>query len=153
MNASFRHWSPARILVAVMAVETGLGALVFDLVLPDTADQHMFNGNWPPHAKFHDAQYIVMSLLIGALALVLLARRRGDTHTNLLLAAGISAIPWASMLPAMLFPGTATYDPEFRGATRFVLGMHGQVFEALLTLVLLAVAVLLATAGRRRAAA
>ncbi|MFC5823473.1 DUF6640 family protein [Nonomuraea insulae] len=133
-----------------MAIETAFGALLFDLVLHDTAHEHMYNPAWPPHAKFHDAQYIVTSLALGLFALVLLARRRGDTHSRLLWASGVLAVPWASMFPALLFPGTATYDPEFRDETQFVLGLHGQMFMAVVTLVILAIATFLASARRRR---
>ncbi|TMR36254.1 hypothetical protein ETD85_11345 [Nonomuraea zeae] len=135
-----------------MAAETAVGALLFDLVLHDTAHEHMFNPAWPPHAKFHDAQYIVTSLAFGLLALALLARRRGDTHSRLLWSAGILAVPWASMFPALLFPGTATYDPEFEQETQFVLGLHGQLFMAVVTLVILAVAAALAVSRRSQVA-
>ncbi|UBU15286.1 DUF6640 family protein [Nonomuraea gerenzanensis] len=144
-----RHWTLPRALVALMAAETALGALLFDLVLHDTAHEHLYNPAWSPHAKFHDAQYIVMSLAFGLLALALLAGRRGDPHSRLLWAAGIVAVPWASMFPALLFPGTAGYDPEFRDETQFVLGLHGQLFMALVTLVILAVAAFLAHRRQR----
>ncbi|MCF6473167.1 hypothetical protein FAF44_32965 [Nonomuraea sp. MG754425] len=146
-----RHWTLSRVLVALMAVETALGALVFDVIVPDTAHEHLFNPAWSPHAKFHDAQYIVTSLALGLLALALLAVRRGDAHSRLLWAAGVLAVPWASMFPALLFPGTASYDPEFANETQFVLGLHGQLFMAVLTLAILAVAAFLASARRRRA--
>jgi hypothetical protein len=145
-----RHWSLPRVLVALVAVETTLGALMFDLVLGDTARQHLHNPAWPPHAKFHDAQYIVMSLGLGLLALVLLAGRGGDTRSRLLWAVGVLAVPWASMFLALLFTGTASYDSEFGGDTTFVLGMHGQLFMAVVTLVVLAVATVLATTGPGR---
>ncbi|WP_344472282.1 DUF6640 family protein [Nonomuraea monospora] len=145
-----RHWSLARVLVALMAVETALGALLFDLVLHDTAHEHMFNPAWSPHAKFHDAQYIVTSLALGLLALALLAGRRGDAHARLLWAAGVVAVPWASMFPALLFPGTATFDPEFRNETQFVLGLHGQMFMAVVTLAVLGLAAFLASTRRRQ---
>jgi hypothetical protein len=99
--------------------------------------QHAFNDAWPPHAKFHDAQYVVMSILLGALGLALVARNR------VLWAAALLSTPWLGMLGALLFPGTATYDPEFADDTVFVLGLHAQLF---LALVLLAVLVA-ATAG------
>ncbi|WP_433603617.1 DUF6640 family protein [Nocardia sp. CA-135953] len=38
-----------------------------DLVIPDIADPHLHNPAWPPHAKFHDTQYIGMGALIGAI--------------------------------------------------------------------------------------
>lgn len=126
-----------RIVVGAVAVVTALGALLADVIVPDLAAQHAFNPAWPPHAKFHDAQYVVMCLLLGTLGLALVARKK------LLWAAALLSTPWLGMLGALLFPGTATYDPEFAGDTVFVLGLHGQVF---LALVLLA-ALLAATAG------
>jgi hypothetical protein len=56
---------------------------------------------------------------------------------RLLCAAVILATPWLGMLAALLFPGTATYDPEFADRTVFVLGLHGQVFLALVLLLAL----------------
>lgn len=126
-----------RIVVGVVAVITAVGALLADVVIPDLAAQHAFNDAWPPHAKFHDAQYVVMSILLGVLGLALVARGR------VLWAAGLLSTPWLGMLGALLFPGTATYDPEFADDTVFVLGLHGQVFLALVLLV----ALLAATAG------
>lgn len=41
------------------------------------------------------------------------------------------------MFGALLFPGTATYDPEFADRAVFVLGLHGQVFMALVLIVAL----------------
>lgn len=134
----------------MVAVETAVGALLFDVLLEDTAREHIHNPAWPPHAKFHDAQYIVMSLALGLLSLALIASRRGDARSRLLWAAGILAVPWASMFPALLFPGTAMSDPEFTGETRFVLGLHAQLFLAVVTLVLLGVAAVLAADRRQR---
>ena len=130
-----------KIVVGAVAVITALGALLADVVIPDLAAQHAFNDAWPPHAKFHDAQYVVMSILLGALGLALVARNR------LLWAAALLSTPWLGMLGALLFPGTATYDPEFADDTVFVLGLHGQVF---LALVLLAALVTATWASTRR---
>ncbi|WP_327151790.1 hypothetical protein [Nocardia sp. NBC_01329] len=46
----------------------------------------------------------------------------------------MGATPWLGMAGALLFPDTATYDPEFADRTFFVLGVHGQVFMALILL-------------------
>jgi hypothetical protein len=124
-----------KIVVGVVAVVTALGALLADVVVPDLAAQHAFNDAWPPHAKFHDAQYVVMSILLGALGLALVARN------HVLWAAALLSTPWLGMLGALLFPGTATYDPEFADDTVFILGLHGQVFLALVLLVALGSAV------------
>jgi hypothetical protein len=123
-----------KIVVGAVAVITAIGALLADVVVPDLAAQHAFNDAWPPHAKFHDAQYVVMSILLGALGLALVARNQ------VLWAAALLSTPWLGMLGALLFPGTATYDPEFADDTVFILGLHGQVFLALVLLLALGAA-------------
>ncbi|MER7210448.1 DUF6640 family protein [Streptosporangium sp. NPDC000239] len=126
-----------RILIIAVAAITTVGAVLADLVIPDLAAQHAFNPAWPPHAKFHDAQYMVMTVLLGLTGLALALRPGRNT---LLHAAAILAIPWLGMIGALLFPATATYDPEFADRTVFVLGLHGQVFMAIVLLVALLVA-------------
>ncbi|RBQ19363.1 hypothetical protein DP939_15685 [Spongiactinospora rosea] len=61
-------------------------------------------------------------------------------------AAAVLAVPWLGMVGALLFPGSAAYGPEFAGRTVFVLGLHGQVFMA----VVLLLALLAATAATLR---
>ncbi|MEU0509366.1 MULTISPECIES: DUF6640 family protein [unclassified Amycolatopsis] len=137
-----------RVLIAVVGVVTTVSAVLADLVIPGLAAQHAFNPAWPPHAKFHDAQYLVMTVLLGVIGLVL-ARR--NTRGGLWCAAAVLATPWLGMVGALAFPGTATHDPEFADRTLFVLGMHGQVFLAIvLLLVLLAATVLAARAEPAR---
>ncbi|WP_431917968.1 DUF6640 family protein [Nonomuraea jabiensis] len=126
-----------RILIIAVAVITMVSAVLADLVIPDLAAQHAFNPAWPPHAKFHDAQYMVMTVLLGLTGLALALRRSRNT---LLHAATVLATPWLGMIGALLFPGTATYDPEFADRTVFVLGLHGQVFMAIVLLLALLVA-------------
>lgn len=131
-----------RLAIAVVAAITTISAALADLVIPDLAAQHAFNPNWPPHAKFHDAQYMVMTVLLGLIGLVLTLRPGRDARTRTLCAAAVVATPWLGMAGALLFPDTATYDPEFADRTLFVLGLHGQVFMALILLtILLAAAV------------
>lgn len=123
-----------RIVIAAVAVITMVSAVLADLVIPDLAAQHAFNPNWPPHAKFHDAQYMVMTVLLGVIGLTLALRPGRDPRGRTLCAAAVVATPWLGMAGALLFPGTATYDPEFADRTLFILGLHGQVFMALILL-------------------
>ncbi|MFI0976880.1 DUF6640 family protein [Streptomyces sp. NPDC021093] len=135
-----------RILIALVGAITMVSAVLADLVIPDLAAQHAFNPGWPSHAKFHDAQYMVMTVLLGLIGLALALRQGRNTRGRLLCAAAVLATPWLSMIGALLFPGTATYDPEFSNQTLFILGVHGQVFMAI-TLIL---ALLGATAATLR---
>ena len=138
--------SAPRALAVLVAVITVFGALLADFVIPAGAAQHLRNDAWPPHAKFHDAQYIVMSILLGVLALTLLLRRDGGTRSRLWTACAILATPWLGLLAAMLFPGTAVHDPEFADTT--IIGLHPQVLLAVILLAVLVTAVALST--RRR---
>jgi hypothetical protein len=107
-----------RSLVGLVGVATAVGALSADFLVPATARQHMRNPRWPGHAKFHDAQYIVMSGLLGALGLRLVTSRQGDTDRNLVTAAALLSTPWLGMYGAALFPGTAVVDEEFASGGR-----------------------------------
>ena len=127
-----------RILIALVGAVTTVSAVLADFVVPHLAAQHAFNPGWPPHAKFHDAQYMVMTVLLGLIGLGLALWQGRNTRGRLLCAAAVLATPWLGMIGALVFPGTATYDPEFSDRTLFVLGVHGQVFTAIiLTLALL----------------
>jgi len=132
----------ARVVIALVGVVTTVSAVLADLVVPDLAAQHAFNDGWPPHAKFHDAQYLVMTVLLGIMGLALALRRGPGQRPRLMIAAAILATPWLGMIGALLFPGTAAYDPEFADQTVFVLGLHGQIFMAIVLLL-----ALLAAAG------
>ncbi|MEV6277057.1 DUF6640 family protein [Nocardia sp. NPDC051832] len=137
-----------RIVIAVVAVITMVSPVLADLVIPDLAAQHAFNPNWPPHAKFHDAQYMVMTVLLGLIGLALILRPGRDALRSTLCAAAVVATPWLGMAGALLFPETATHDPEFAAQTVFILGLHGQLFLALVLLTALVGALVL---SRRRA--
>ncbi len=101
-----------------------------------TGRQHIRNPRWPPHAKFHNGQSVMMGLIQGVLALVLLFEPGQLTLGRLLLAAIISSSYWLAAFGARVFPGMAWVDPEFEAATPKPLGLHPR---QLLGLVLLAI--------------
>jgi hypothetical protein len=55
----------ARWLVVFVAFITGLGGLFADYIIPASAAQHFKNPRWPPHAKFHNAQGILLGVVLG----------------------------------------------------------------------------------------
>ncbi|MGW0431400.1 DUF6640 family protein [Micromonospora sp. NPDC003197] len=138
----------ARVVIALVGVVTTVSAVLADLVVPDLAAQHAFNEGWPPHAKFHDAQYMVMTVLLGVIGLTLALRRSPHQRPRLMIAAAILATPWLGMIGALLFPDTAAYDPEFADQTIFVLGVHGQIFMAIVLLLALLAAAAMALRQR-----
>ena len=135
----------ARVLVGLVGATTAGGALAADALVPETARQHLRNPRWPGHAKFHDAQYIVMSMLLGGYSLRLVTTRRGDPDRNLLAAAAISSTPWLGMYGAAAFPGTELVDEEF--AVPKVLGLDPNLFVATACLAALGAGVGLARSG------
>ena len=87
-------------------------AAVTSIVVPvavDWNETHLFNPDWPGHAKLHDAMSFLMSMGLGGAALWLIwapERRRGPL---LALAAFLSVWGWASLILGGFIPG-ATYQ-------------------------------------------
>jgi hypothetical protein len=55
-----------RVILTSVATLTSVGSF-----LADWNRTHLFNPNWPPHAKYHDAQTILLGSLLGASGLLL----------------------------------------------------------------------------------
>jgi hypothetical protein len=129
----------ARWTIAFVGV-MGVGGLLADYVIWETARQHMKNPAWPPHAKFHNAQTILLGLGLGALSLILACSPTREPLIRLFEASSVASLYWASMLLAPLFRGTAWSDPEFRASTPRALGMHPQQLLAVGVLILIVIA-------------
>lgn len=140
----------SRALVGSLLGAIGAGPLLADFVYRPTAAQHIHNPNWPPHAKFHDAQYIAMTPLVSAVGLRILFQRDGDAHAHLRQAAALASVAWLGMWGALLFPGTAATDPEFEPTEQKVAGLHPQLFMSLVALGGLSGTVLVEAARARR---
>ena len=132
----------AKWLVALVAV-WNFGGYVVDGVIPITAKQHLYNPRWPPHAKFHNCQTMVIGILLGLLSLAVLFGSRPLTFPMLCVAAGIAGVYFVSMLFAPLFPGTAWHDPEFVHLDPMPLGLSSQKLVAFVVCSLLIVACVL----------
>lgn len=133
-----RYWTLHRVLVGVVLANTAVGPLVADLLVPKVAAMHLHNPAWPPHAKFHDAQYISVSAVVGLTGIIVLRRRRGDLDQQFRVAAALGSATWIGMFAALLFPGTAVIDPEFEQNNRRVLGLDAQLFIATVTVLCVA---------------
>ena len=81
--------------------------------LADWNRTHLFNPNWPPHAKFHDAQSILLGTLLGTSGLYFLWR--GDRHQqrNLALGALLPSFFWMAQGASFVFPGAEGLEAEF----------------------------------------
>lgn len=95
-----------RVILTVIAVGT--------IVSPYIADwnaTHIYSPLWPPHAKFHNAQTMVLGVMLGVSGSLFLWRRKGG-GADLVPAIVLIALYWVSQLPAFLFPGVAWTDPN-----------------------------------------
>ncbi|WP_214401028.1 DUF6640 family protein [Pseudonocardia lacus] len=140
----------SRALVGLIAAGTAVGPLVVDALLPVTARQHLRNPRWPAHAKFHNAQYIVMSTVLGAVGLRLLTSPHGDPDHNRLIATAMLSAPWVGMYGAAAFPGTALVDEEFRDSpANTLMGVEVNILIGSLCLSLLGASLALGRRPRR----
>ena len=131
----------AKYLIAFVAV-FNFGGFVADAFVPATAKQHLWNPRWPPHAKFHNAQTMLMGFFGGGLALAILFGSGPLTLPMFLLASVAAASYFVSMALAPVFPDTAWTDPEFEAETPKPAGLAPQqlVTYVLCAVVLVAVA-------------
>jgi hypothetical protein len=115
----------AKWIVAFVAL-FNFGGLIADAIVPATAKQHLWNPAWPPHAKFHNCQTMLMGIFAGGLSLAILFGVQPLTLPMLLLATVIAASYFVAMVFAPAFPGTAWIDPEFSEQTHRPLGLAPQ---------------------------
>ena len=137
------HLEIAKWIVAAIAV-FGFGGFVADDVVPTTARQHQGNPNWPPHAKFHNGQTMLMGIGLGLLSLCILFGSQPLTLPLFLIAAAVAGIYFAAMALSTIFPGTAWVDPEFVHDGPRPLGLNPQQLVSYIVCLLLVVAVILA---------
>jgi hypothetical protein len=133
----------AKWMVAFVAL-CGFGGFIADAIVPSTSRQHLWNPAWPPHAKFHNGQTMLMGIFGGSLSLYILFADGPLTLRTFLLAVAAAAMYWVSMVLAPLFPGTAWYDREFENASRRPLGLNPQQILSYALCAVLAIAVLMA---------
>lgn len=128
---------------------------VLTIVSPFLADwnvTHIYNPNWPPHAKFHNAQTMCFGVICGVLSLIYLWRRGLAPVQDLATGAIFAGLYWAAQLPAILFPGTAFYDPDHATGKPHLFGVEiVQAHMAVLLLILIGVAFYRERSALRRA--
>ncbi len=107
-----------KVLISVSAVAAPLGAFA-----ADWNRTHIYNPNWPPHAKFHNAQTMVSGVQTAALSLLQLWGPSPDERYSLRFGTLLAALYWMSQDAASFFPGTALVDPEFEDELPTVAGI------------------------------
>lgn len=93
-----------RWILSGVAVLTATGGF-----LADWNRTHLFNPEWTPHSKFHDAWTILLGVGLGAISLRALWSHEPDPE----LAALLPALFWATQAGSIAFPGAAGIASEF----------------------------------------
>ena len=88
-----------RQLLRAVATLTAVGGL-----LADWNQTHLFNPDWPLHARFHNAQTILLGSLLGAGGLYSLRGSGECPGRNLALGALLPSLFWISQVGSFLFP-------------------------------------------------
>ena len=100
--------SAGRIILTVVALFTAISPYVFDWNVT-----HIYNPAWPPHAKFHNAQTMVLGAMLGLVTLYCTWLRNAvSLKQSLNEAVAAVSLYWLSQFPAISFPGTALTDPD-----------------------------------------
>jgi hypothetical protein len=116
-----------RVLFTMNAAGLAVGGFI-----ADWNATHIYNPNWPPHAKFHNAQTMAFGIVLAAATLFFALRKSGDRRTNVLAAAVTGgAVYWAQAM-AWVFPGVAWTDPEFLKAGQTLSQFGPQVYFEIL---------------------
>ncbi|MER6567880.1 DUF6640 family protein [Streptomyces sp. NPDC001093] len=98
--------STGKTLLTLTSLVTAYGSYFFDW-----NETHIYNPNWPPHAKFHNAQTMSMGTAVGMAGLYTLWGRRGPwTRDRLQVSTAAASVYWITQLSSTLFPGTALFD-------------------------------------------
>jgi len=133
----------AKWIVALVAVY-GFGGVLANFVVPATARMHMKNPHWPPHAKFHNGQTMLMGVFAGTLSLCCLFAPHTLTLPWFFAGVAAASLYWTALAFAQIFPGTAWNDPEFAVENSHPPGLSPQQLLGYILCCLLVVAIALA---------
>jgi hypothetical protein len=137
-----------RVLLTSVAALTTVGGF-----LADWNRTHLFNPDWPPHARFHDALTIALGSLLGLCGLYVLVGRRSErSDSDLALGALLPSSFWVAQGASFAFPGAEGFEAEFPEKVPRVGGVWiNERFSSALMLTLIAAGY--AAERRRRASA
>lgn len=107
-------YTPGKLLISFVNAVTMIAPYV-----ADWNETHIFNPNWPPHARYHNGQTMSMGLFIGIITFYILYITIPSTSsttlqlTHLTWVAVLQTLIYGSSLSGILYPGAKWMDPEF----------------------------------------
>lgn len=127
-------------LISAVALVTLIGPY-----LADWNETHIYNPRWTPHAKFHNAQTMLLGTLLALSTLWYTWKPAINIPVrinNLNAAIVFASLYWITQSLSILFPGTDFTDPEFGEIPRFI-GIPGQLLIDIPMFILLLIALYL----------
>jgi hypothetical protein len=100
-------FSIGKLLTSIVALYAAFGSYAFDW-----NNTHIFNPRWPPHAKFHNAQDMLLGTATGLLAVYIIWVQKSEARYRLWLSTALAGVYWITQFGAIFFPGTKLMDPE-----------------------------------------
>lgn len=127
-------WTTGKLLISFIGVFTALSPYI-----ADWNKTHIYNPTWPPHAKFHNAQTMVLGALLGMLTIYSLWFRKGvDEKQKVNEATLLAALYWVAQFPALLFPGAKLVDASsLRGPVVFGIELNQIIMDIVFVLPIL----------------
>jgi hypothetical protein len=100
--------SAGRWILTLVAALTAVGGF-----LANWTRTHLFNPNWPPHARFHDALTILLGSLLGVSGIYFLRRDGEHPERDLALPTLLTSFFWLAQAGSFIFPGAKGIESEF----------------------------------------
>jgi hypothetical protein len=113
------HTPWLKLFICSVALFGGLGG-----VLADFSQTHLLNPDWPPHARFHNAQTMSMGMLLAMLTLAFAFWPNVSGRFQLIATAVLGTLYWTSIFCAQFFPGVAFFDPKFEETEKIMFFGH-----------------------------
>ncbi len=106
MKTDALKWTIGKLLISFIGLFTAVSPYLADWNIT-----HIYNPAWPPHAKFHNAQTMVLGAFLGLISFYSLWFREDlDEKGKVKEASLFAVLYWLAQFPAILFPGTRLTD-------------------------------------------
>ena len=90
----------------------------------DMNHTHIYNPDWPPHAKFHDGQTLSLSIALGGLTTLLAWKSSKNVPGMVLAAGGAASLYFVTQSTAILYPNTDYSDAKVKPTVLGVPAAH-----------------------------
>ncbi|KAF2626810.1 hypothetical protein BU25DRAFT_342608 [Macroventuria anomochaeta] len=114
MSTTTPTFTIGKLIISVVNLITLIGPF-----LADWNETHIYNPNWPPHARYHNGQTMSIGLFIGLITFYIIyflipstpSPKEQKLHVTWVLV--LQNLVYLSSLTGILYPGAGWMDPQF----------------------------------------